>query len=1773
MVSLKGYEDFVQIHDSTNSRVYRARRTSDRLSVILKFLNRDYPSPEQIRRYKQEYRLTSQLDAPGIVRAYSLEEWERSYAIALEDFGGISLKQWLQNREKLTLKEFLEIAIATTNSLGRVHEQNIIHKDINPANIVINPETKELKIIDLGISTQLSRENPLLKNPNVLEGTLAYISPEQTGRMNRVLDRRTDFYSLGVAFYELLMGELPFIAEDALELVHCHIAKLPQFKDSNSKIPPVLQAIVLKLMAKNAEDRYQNAWGLKADLENCGQQLERTGEIASFPLGREDTSDRLQIPQKLYGRESEIEILLSAFQQIEITPLKKQARGVELVLISGESGIGKSALVRELYKPITARRGYFISGKFDQFQRNIPYSAIVAAFRSLIEQLLGEDRQRLQVWCKKILQALGNNGQLIIDVIPEVELIIGKQQPVPVLGANETQNRFNLTIGNFIRVFCNLEHPLVLFLDDLQWADSATLQLIEKLLIEGRTESLLLLGAYRDNEISHSHPLELFLEKFQQDSAVINQIKLNPLSLDGITNLLVDTLHQTPEAVGELARSLQAKTGGNPFFINEFLQALATEDLLRFETESRDWHWDIETIAARNFTDNVVALMVEKLEQLPETSREMLSIAACLGAEFDLTTLTWILERSPLDVFASLQIALDRNFILPRSELDENLLIQAYKFAHDRIQQAAYALIPEAEKAEKNLAIGRILLAKIPESDRADRLFEIVDRLDRGLTLVHNSEERERLARLNLQAGVKAREANAYEAAIAYFDTGLSLLDVLSWQTQYELTLSLYQEAAKANYLNANIERMEALAEVVAMEAQTPRDRLELAKIKVDAYTNQGQNMEAIRVGLEALQSLGIEFPLQPSQEDFSRGFSELQTLIGNRQPIEFADLPQIQDPLIYEILMLLVKIVPATYFAHPLLFALTIFKHVELSITYGNTAASAFSYASYGVILCNSGELELGYEYGQLALDIFEQFEDKTFAASICLIIHPLIDPWRIHLRKTLNPLQQGFKSGLEIGDLAYSGYIGNAHCLHLYLSGWELLETEREISRYVKIFEAIGQQSALKFTLPYWQIILNLQGQSQESHQLTGTVMQKQALILDYQENKNESGLCNLHILQLQLYYLFEEFDEARASSLLAQDHFAVTMNHSFLLLWHFYNALTMLSLCKKDRKAIEKSSKTQSDSENCDIYLSTVRESQKKLKRWAESAPMNYLHKFYLVEAESYQVLGKKTKAMDYYDLAIAGAKENEYIQEEALANELAAKFYLDWSFDSAQPEGKEKIARLYMREAHYCYQCWGAIAKVKHLEEHYPQLLQLQSDRAEISTLEKQPVPTTSTPSNIFDLETVIKATNAISSELVLEDLLATLIAILVENAGAERGILILPRGENLFIEAIKEADSDRIEVLQSLAVEECERISSKIVNYVARTGQTVVSGEAAKEHRFIDDRYIQQYQCQSIACTPFANQGKLQGIIYLENNLSAGAFTPERMTLLRTLGTQAAISLENARYYDACKRFVPDRFLDLLEKKSIIEVELGDRTEREMTVLFSDIRDFTTMSERITPAETFAFINSYLGRMEPLIQQHGGFIDKYIGDAIMALFDNTPDDALKAAIAMLKELQRYNQMRRQRDLSPIRIGIGLHTGKLILGTVGGSDRMDGTAIGDAVNLSSRVEGLTKTYGVSLLITHKTLASLNNSLEYDLRFIEQVKAKGKAKAVGLFEVFSADPPSLRDAKIAMKEKFERAVMLFHWRSLPEAARLFQECLDYHKSDRAARHYLDRCERLMG
>ena len=1488
MINISGYQITEELYKSANSLVYRGRR-EDKQPVILKMLRQAYPSPEEIARFQREYEITRNFDLIGIVDVYSLESDHNRWLMILEDFGGQSLDQ-LKLAGKLALTDFLSLAIEITDILGQIHQRYIIHKDINLSNIVFNPTTRQIKLIDFGISTALSRENSTFRNPNLLEGTLAYISPEQTGRMNRAIDYRTDFYSLGVTFYELLTGQLPFPIQDALELVHCHLARQPMPPhEDKPDIPPVLSDIVLKLMSKNAEDRYQSAHGLKADLEECLRQWQANGQIDLFPLAQQDISDKFKIPQKLYGREREIDTLLATFDRL--------SQGIsEMMLVSGYSGIGKSALVQEVYKPITRKRGYFISGKFDQFQRNIPYASLIQAFRSLILQLLIESEAASITWREKLLAALGSNGQVIIEVIPEVELIVGSQPTVPELPPTEAKNRFNLVFQNFIKVFTRQEHPLVLFLDDLQWADGASLKLIELLMTGTDSKYLFLIGAYRDNEVSAVHPLMLTLDEIEKAKVTINQISLSPLDLPHITELINDIFHCEPATAKSLAELVLTKTGGNPFFIGEFLKFLYAESLVIFNYKRGSWQWDLGQIQAQEITDNVVELMAAKVQKLLPQTQAVLRLAACIGNQFDLEQLASVYERAPRETATDLWPAIAEGLILPLNEayklieinlagLSEQLAVE-YKFAHDQIQQATYSLIREADKQSVHLRVGQLLLRNTSPRELEHKLFDVVNQLNLGQTLIDQQTERDELAQLNLAAGKKAKASAAYQSAFNYLQLGLGLLREDSWHSRYELILGLHVEAAEGAFLIANFEEMERLTEIVLQRAQTLLDRVAVYEIKHQAYYARNKPLEAVKIALDVLKLLGVVFPNQPSESDFILALQETQSALVGKQALELIKLPTMTELIDLAIMRILILIYMPSYLASPSLFPLIALKLVELSLKYGNAPESAFGYVTYGLMLCASlGDIETGYQFGQLAVNLSEHLNAKQFIAKVSLIANNHIRPWKEHIKNTLSNLLEGYQIGLETGDWQYAAMTGYVYCLHAYLIGKELAEVEKEMAKYGEAISALKQEGVLHWHQMFWQSVLNLMGQSEKPSHLKGKVYDEAKMLPIHLEANDQGSLFNAYLIKIILNYLFLDIQQAFADAIQIEEYLN-SASGPFIPIRHFYDSLIWLALFIDASETEQK------------CILEKITANQEKMEKWAKHAPMNYLHKFYLVEAELARVLGNDKDAREYYDKAITLAHENEYLNEEALAYELAGRFYL--------ARNQSHVARHYLQDAHYAYQRWGAVAKVKDLEARYPQFLANTSTDTYQNRLNLSTTDSGQTTSGVLDFNSALKASQTISSEIELENLLAKLMKILIENAGAQTGFLILQKEGKLIIESQGDVERDEVIVCQSTPLEACQQLPISVINYVARTRENVVSTDATSEGIFTTDTYIIKNQPKSILCTPIIHQSQLIGLLYLENNLSIGAFTPDRLEVLKLLSSQAAISIQNAQLYIALR---------------------------------------------------------------------------------------------------------------------------------------------------------------------------------------------------------------------------------------------------------------------------
>ena len=1593
MLSLPGYCITSQIYESAASLVYRGVRELDSQPLVFKVLKPNYPTPDELTRYRQEYEITRSLNLDGVVdgviKVYDIQPYQNTLVMFLEDFGGESLKRWLGWRS-LSLNDVLTIAIQLTEILRQVHQQQVIHKDINPANMVWNPTTGQLKLIDFGIASQITRETPTIRSPNVLEGTLAYMSPEQTGRMNRSIDYRTDFYSLGATLYELLTRQLPFAAKDALELVHCHLAKRPTAPcDRVSSIPKPVSDIVMKLLAKTAEERYQSCRGIQADLEISLAQLQTTNHISAFPLAQQDISDTFQIPQKLYGRDREVETLLDAFSHVATntasentasekatqpsplpshrstaSPLTPRASALtspstsKLMLISGYSGIGKTSLVQEIYKPITQQRGYFITGKFDQYQRDIPYSAFVSAFTAWVEQVLTEPEAQLNQWRSHLLAALAPNTQVMVDVVPELELIVGQQTPVSELPPAEARNRFNRVFQQFIQVLSQPDHPLVIFLDDLQWVDAASLQLIQ-LLMSTDIPFLFLIGAYRDNEVSAAHPLIQIVEEMRKAGIAIDTIALSPLQKTDIQQLLADTLHHSADETVFLADLVLSKTDGNPFFVNEFLRTLYVERCLKFDYSQGQWNWSIADIQTHNITDNVVELLITKIQRLQPSTQDSLRYAACIGNQFDLQTLTVVLhsagvliEPNPSTAIALFKEAVNLGLIIPLNDSYKRIelgipkpgdaLRMEYKFAHDRIQQAAYSLNSETERLFIHRQIGQQLMRqqlirqqlekqsnetineKIDQDVEKQNLhdilidpqnsilFDIVNHLNFSQALIETEAERNDLAHFNLLAGKRAKTSTAFDSAFRYFQAGLDLLASDCWHTHYDLTLSLHQEAIEAAYLCGNWAEMEKLMAIALPQAQSVLDQVKVYEVKIQAHLAQGQQLEGLQLALQILSRLDITFPDQPGQAEFEQGMAETRSLWDGKAVATLLDLPPMSDPIKLAAMRLLSTSVSPSHTAAPGLFPLIVLKQVNLSIQYGNAPISPFSYAVYGLILAGVVlDIDTGYQFSQLALNLLERMNFGPIRAKTLLSIHAGAQYWKEHLRDTLIPLQGCYQAGVDNGDLEFAGYTALHYCDQAFFVGMLLPELETKMAAYRQDLISLSQIRNANAIAIFQQATLNLTITTPHPGLFQGGTYDESHHLPLLHQAGDLQVLFLLYLSKLIVSYIFQDYESAIANANAAALYIHGVAGQVSVAVFRFYDSLARLAVYP-----------TVPASEQAEL-LNQVAANQELMHLWATHAPMNYRHKWHLVEAERHRVLGNTAEAIADYEQAANLAKEHNYIHEKALTYERTALFYLDHE--------KPIIARSYLQEARYCYLKWGATAKVQTLEACHSELFQQTGVPTVIPTHRTISLTKTdSSSSATLDLAAVIKAAQVLSGELNLEKLLTQLLTLVLQNAGAQTGTLLLESHQQLCIEATGTVDPVKIIVQQSIPLDDGDRLPISLIQYVARKRETVVLEDAPWESRFAGDRYIQVHQPKSVLCTPIQGHGKLIGILYLENNLITNAFTPDRAAILQVLTAQAAIALENARLYEQLETYSQT----LETNNRALQQEVGDRCRAE-----------------------------------------------------------------------------------------------------------------------------------------------------------------------------------------------------------------------------------------------
>jgi PAS domain S-box-containing protein len=1466
------YAILEKLYESDDVFVYRGYRIWDRLSVILKALRREAATQVRLAQLRHEFDIISKLDAPGVVKTLALEGYDDSLVMVLHDIGGVSLDQILE-MSALPIVDFLELAIAVVDAVGLIHSKHIIHKDINPSNIIYNPATKEINLIDFDLADEMPEQSITAKPPTAIEGTLEYISPEQTGRMNRPVDYRTDFYSLGVTFYQMLTGELPFEAEDALGMVHNHIAKIPSAPhELNAAIPEMISRIVMKLLSKAADDRYQSAWGLNTDLKKClSQIMENQGVIREFELGLDDFSNQLRIPHKLYGRHREITRLVEALDRVS-------GGEHELMLVAGYAGVGKTALVHEIYGHVTKKSGYFIEGKFDQLQRNVPYFAWIQAFTGFVNYLLMESEEQLAQWKQTITQAVGSAGKVLTDVIPSLELVIGTQPDIPALGPAESQNRFNYVFLEFIKAIAIEGHPLVVFLDDLQWIEDASLNLLHSVLTTNGIANILIIGAYRDNEVGTLHPLTRMIEKIRDEKADVGLLTLKGLSETTVNELIADTLHRSKAQTVELTQLIYLKTRGNPFFVHQMLNALVEKRAIYFDGASKSWQWEIALLRGMEITDNVVTLMLGKIRSIPSETQHILPLAASMGSQFRASQLNIIAGETEEVVLKELQPALREGLIISQ---DDN-----YRFVHDRIQQAAYSLIPDAEKKKVHLEIGRLLLQHLQEKEREQQLFTIVDHFNVGAELIASAEEKTTVANLNLRAGLKARASAAFSAAAKYFNAGVFLLGAENWSSQYELMTELYTQAAEASGLVGDFAETNRLFNEIVQHAQRPVDMIGAYMSRMMVLSAEGRLPEFMDCALEILDKLGIHINPNPDATDIQNTLAEVRSMYDPNNIEALVNLPKNINPVEMQIMRVLGLAQNSAYSGRPDLFALFALESVKRTVMYGIAAESMHSFCHLGLLLCGlpGGDIDEGYQFGMLASALAEKNITSSIAPRVLAVTVGMIWSYKRHLQDTIDTLEPLYARLKEFGDFEYAGYVLCWRDSNALLSARELIDLEKEMSEHHKDMQGIRAEVGLRWHAPFWQATLNLLGRAEYPWVVNGEVYDRPTMLQAIEETGNLAAQTALHVNTIALCYLFERYEEALDASAMAEKSRAGMVAMPIEPVWYFYDSLTRLALYSRV-----------SESER-QAFLERVTANQEYLGLRAHHAPMNYLHKWHLVEGEKARALGDVGKAIEHYDRAISLAHDNGYNNEEAIANEIAARYWLEMK--------KDDFARIHISKAYWRYSDWQAFAKVKALEEKYPRWLKRETEARPERRSETRRISDRIT--GALDIDTAMKAASAISSEIEFDKLINTMTHIIVENAGAQSGYLLLEKNGIWQVAAKGEINTEEIETPLPVGVDESDLVARSVVRFVTRTKESIVLDDAANRSEFTNDPHIRREKTKSLLCTPLLSRSKLIGVMYLENNLTTQAFTPERVQFLRLLLSQAAISLENAQVYEALR---------------------------------------------------------------------------------------------------------------------------------------------------------------------------------------------------------------------------------------------------------------------------
>lgn len=1487
-ITLAEIESLPKIHEGVRTLISLWENSGYDQKVVIKTVRSSYATPRNELRLGNEYELTRNLEIGGIRRVLDKLTIGGRPALILEYIEGRTLKEALIDERK-EAKQILDMAHLLAGVMDDLHKSGIIHNKLNSTNILVQRSMRPV-LIDFEHASFPDRYNEPLET-EFDERILPYISPEQTERMNRVVDRRSDYYSLGVIVYEMLTGKSIFTAQSKAELIHCIIAKKPiPPHEIDSSIPTFLSDMVMKLLAKSPEDRYQTAFGIQMDFENCLEQLVSGRTLHPFNLAAGDRYLIPKIPRKLYGREKAISKLQGALE-------RSKKGSVEIVMLTGAAGIGKSALVSGFRNSIMHEEKFFVSGFHSEGQIYRPYSALIEAFGSLIDLILTQSQAQLRQWRQVLASELGADGAILFELIPKLELIIGRQPP-PKLRPAETDSRFRFVFRKMVNAIAAKAKPLIIFLDNLQWADEATLKLLPNLIAVESNKNILFIGALRDVETDSNPALEKLIEAFSSHKSGLSPLSLLPLKMDELNGFTSDYLASNPKYILPLTHLIHLKTSGNPLFAIQLLQSLLEEKFLYFNQTTRKWEWDPGQIQAMEISDNVAALISSKIVKLSYSARDILSLAACIGSSFDFWLLIEIVDHSLETVCGHIAEAIDEGLLLSLTEDSKQSLVVCdaeslsqcrFEFPHDRVRKAAYQLLTKKKRKMAHLAIGRILVERLKDKDLEDQAFVIAGHLNEGFQYIKEREHQIELAGINLVAGRKARRTAAYKHSIWFFSMGIGLLPPDKWDLHYELTLNLYMESIEAEYLTGNFQLAEQLSKEFLLRVKELPNRFRILELRILLFATQNENVKAVQAGRDALELLNYYLPEQDEeiQEICQTLFNNLSNKIDTIESLK--NLPVNQNEQQIVILRILMHLITALRLSNYNLLLVVIMEMVTISITHGNSPESALAYGLYAVLISGRhGDREKAYRFGHLSMSLQSQFNSFELWAPVTFLFNAFIRYWKEPAQASIEPLQKIFRTRFEVGNLNYTYSAATQYLTFLFLTGTSLDSVSQRQNKYLDELRKVPLHYQTQFALIWAQMVKNFMGNSADPCQLKGKLFDEFKILPTLIEEKNYFLIHCLYCCRTILQYIFGNYADAVQSAYQAESNQSSSKEYFYFVHHQFYFTLALLAHFP------------QVDPDTQRQYLVKIDALMVQLQSWTRLSPDNFKHKYDLVEAEWSRVQGNILKAMQCYKHAAAGAREHGYIHDVALAYEREAQLYLN--------VGKEELVGLCIAKAIEFYHYWGASQKEKDLEYRYRDLLR-----------KEKTAP--------LDTAAMINASQMLAQEIQLESLLQKMIHIVIETAGAQKGILIETGSEGPVIQAKGEIEKQKIETLQAKPVEQSKEVPLSVVNYVIRTQSPVVVHDAVHDATYAGDEYIAVQRIRSLLCLPMIHKGKLTGLLYLENKLATHVFTPNRMALLESLSSQAAISIENARLYANLQQIVDD-----LQKT---KEALADRVRYEM----------------------------------------------------------------------------------------------------------------------------------------------------------------------------------------------------------------------------------------------